>query len=844
MSLKFLLRDIKNPELILLVLTIMLSILCVSSLLFFTQGIRYGLEDSTGSLLGGDRVLNSSTPIDPEILQKTKSLGLKSSETVVFYSMLVKAREKSDTNNSNRVGDSHNRHNSGNNNHEENHEELALAEVKAVDDAYPLKGNLHIAKKLYGEDEAYKGIPEPGTVWLEANLFSLLDIDIGDSISIGYLPLKVARVLTFEPDRGGEGLTFAPRALINQSDLSKTKVITQGSRQQYKLLLTGSEKNLEELSTWLKPKLTASQKLLEPKDVRPVVKTLLDQAEDYLVLVIILNLLIAALAVSQAARQFAWRQYHFVAVLRCFGASFRWILGHFILEIIVYSFAATILGFFLGLLIFYLSKGMMEDLLLQNIEFFLAFPLLISLMTGLLLTIIFVLPSFLKLRTVSPLWIFRQKRGRVESGLLSVSSKWRRAISQWAVRFGVELRYGINHLIRYPLENSIQISAFTLVMVCAWLLFLLRTDLILTWQKQMPSNAPNYFAINIFPEATSKFQAFLEKNNIKSEKLYPIVRGRLLAINNESLETEGNSIPGRAQFKRLLNLTFDEQLPKDNEIVAGEWFSVLDQGKLEQGRLDPGKLDQGKIDPGKMDQNNQDTSYASVSIEQGFAERLNIHLNDKLKFQIAGKDWEVKVKSIRKVVWDTFHPNFFVIFPPKVLDGLPITYITSFYLEANKRFILRELVREFPEINLIDMSLVLKNIENMIKKISVAIEYLWAITMIMAFLLLFCTLVVNLEEKKANAILLRALGVGHKKLLGIIFSEFLILGAVSGFLAIIIATIAYVYIGTSIFNLAVNIQPWMFLLGPFIGMLLISMGSYLGLRKVMNVSPAMALSLR
>lgn len=202
------------------------------------------------------------------------------------------------------------------------------------------------------------------------------------------------------------------------------------------------------------------------------------------------------------------------------------------------------------------------------------------------------------------------------------------------------------------------------------------------------------------------------------------------------------------------------------------------------------------------------------------------------------------VKSIRRVVWDTFHPNFFVIFPPKVLDDLPFTYITSFYLKPEERSFLKELVKTFPEMNLIDMSLILKNIGQLILKISFTIEYLWIITSIMAFLLLFCTLILNLEERRNNAILFLTLGVDRKKLFKILLSEFLMLGGISGFIAIVMCQIIYLYIGHHLLSLPVKIQPILFLLSPLLGMLVVSLGSYLGIRKIFRVSPTMALSMR
>lgn len=211
----FILRHLKNGELTLLNLTLLVTIFSLSTILFFTEGLRVTLFDKTGTLLGGDRVIRSPTPLDPSFKAQAEALNLQTANTMTFLSMLV----YQDT--------------------------LALAEIKAVDEHYPLKGSLQGTLTLFGPEQDFHDIPEPGTVWLETNLFTLLGVKINDVIKIGEAHFRVARVLTFEPDRGGQGLAFAPRALMNLQDVDKTKVIQQGSRQTYQLGVIGNSEELD-----------------------------------------------------------------------------------------------------------------------------------------------------------------------------------------------------------------------------------------------------------------------------------------------------------------------------------------------------------------------------------------------------------------------------------------------------------------------------------------------------------------------------------------------------------------------------------------------------------------------
>jgi len=779
----YLFREFKNTELKLLMLVLVLAIFCVSMVEFFIQGIHASIEESSGTLLGGDRVIKSNSPIEPSIIEKAHELGLMTSQTINFYSMLV---------------------------HED---DFALAEVKGIDVHYPLKGEVLGTAELFGKEEALKMIPESGELWLEEGLLSLLKVNVNDTVKIGEANFIITQILTVEPDRGGEELTFAPRAMISFQDVAKTQVIQPGSRQTYKLLLSGPDTALAEFETWVLPKLKFSQRLLTPENARPAVTIFFDQGEKYLNVILLLNLIIASAAVYQASKRYSIKQYRPVALLRCLGADFDWILFRFLSILIFYGLIAGILGLLLGFGCFSLLRPFLEEIVMNKIESVWTIPALMSGATLFVLMLGFSLPSIIKLKYVQAISIFKQSQGPRVTDESPFLIRCKQSIVKLAGKFGVEVRYGFSNVLRYPFENGVQIVIFGLVMGSALLLFLLQNDLIQAWREKIPPQAPNYFAINIAPESQVQFQDLLTKNNIKTEKLYPIVRARLLSVNNEIVESD-DSKPKSRQLRRLLNLTSTMSLPKDNKIVHGKWFTP------------------------------QDTEQQEISVEQDFAERFNIRLYDRLKFQIAEKEIEAIVTSLRSVDWNSFNPVFFVIFPPKMLENFPVTYMTSFYLPSERNSILRELVHLFPEINLIDTTVILKNLNSILKKLVVAVETLWVLTGLMALILMYCTLILTLDERLKNAILLRALGVGRKKLFILMLSEYIILGVFASLIAVVGANAAYAWLASDIFKLSYRINSWALIMGPLIGMSVIVLAGGLGLRKIINISPVLAFSLR
>lgn len=762
-------QDIKNGELKLFCITILIAAFSISTVVFFTAGMRSTLTQEASTLLGGDQVLQSPTPIIPIFLEKANQFHLNISNMIVFFSMLV------------------------------HQDQLALSEVKAVDAQYPLKGMLQAQQPI-------STIPEEGTLWLEASLLSLLKINLNDTVTLGDATFRVAKILTFEPDRGGQGFSLAPRALMNLKDVEKTHVLQAGSRQTYYLLMTGSEKNLQSWNKEIQFKLDPRQILKTAEKEKSRIGNLFEQIEYYLSWVIGANILFGAVAISQTVHRFCLRQYRSVAILRCFGASFQWILNRYILEISFLGILSSLIGYGLGFLFFFYIRQAVKVPLGFNIRAIWSTPLLYSLGTIVILLLLFGLPPILKLRNISPLWVLKKKVNVNKVGVRKIDFP---ILQKLFSKLGVAFKYGATNLFRYPKQSLWQIFSFTLILISIYTLVLIHYDLIKSFQPRLSKNAPNFFVINLETQGVSKFQELLKKFEISHQTLYPVVRARLLKVNDQevSMEETNEQDSNQRRIPRLLNISYVSDLPPENEITDGHWFT---QENIEK---------------------------PLVSLEQEFAKRMAIKIGDELTFQMAEKTISAKVSSLRSVHWDSFYPNFFVLFPLKILDAFPKTFMTSFYVPLDKKYFLKTLIEQFPSISLIDISMVLKQVELLIDMLSIGILYLLLFTLLMVIMMLFCILNAHMDERKRDALLFRILGVSRKKLVMIFLTEFTIIGLISGILASIGAYGFYYRLVKDILTLPSFIHWEWILLGPLVSIIFLNLLGWLNLHKILSVSP-------
>jgi putative ABC transport system permease protein len=362
-------------------------------------------------------------------------------------------------------------------------------------------------------------------------------------------------------------------------------------------------------------------------------------------------------------------------------------------------------------------------------------------------------------------------------------------------------------------ENTLQILVFGLAIMLLLILVLVRTALIDEWKAQIPDKAPNHFVINIAPEEVAPINEMLSGYQLTSQPLYPMISGRIIEINGESSKEldatreaeRGDQRGPRAGSNR--NLTWMQSLPEDNQIVAGEWWADNYQGE------------------------------AQVSIERDLAISNEFKVGDKLKFKIRDRELDARVTSIRSVKWDNMKPNFYIIFSPGALDDFPSTYITSFFLEKDQKLFLNKLLKEYPTITVLEVDAIIEQIQTIINQVTLAIELVLTLIVISGGLVLLASIQASMDERFQQHAILRTLGASQKLVLGSLLVEFSVLGFFAGILATLGAEVTVYGLETEIFELEYTSHPWLWVLGPLVGTIMIGLLGTVATRRVVQIPP-------
>lgn len=819
LALRMLRRDWRAGELGLLFMALTVAVTSVTSVGFFTDRIAQVLQRQANELLGADLVAVSSQPLTEQLSQTAERIGLRSARTVSFLSMV----QGEDSN--------------------------QLTEIKAVSPSYPLRGQVRVATRAFAPPEVTNMIPEPGAAWLDAQIMNQLRLSVGDSVSVGEAQLTVTRVLVQEPDRGGDFFSIAPHLLMNLEDVPKTQLIQVGSRVSYRLLLAGEPEQVlayrDETEQHLKP----DESFQSVQDARPEVRAALSRAQQFLGLAAFVSVLLACVAVASSARRFALRHLDTCAVLRCLGAAQAQIVRLYLSQLFCLGLLASLAGCVLG----YLAQGFLVDVLGGLLATELPPPSLRPVAFGLLVggvTLLgFALPPLLALKEVSTLRVLRREMEQSKpqsvmvyaTGLFALAGLmlWQagdlklgfylllgalgvtllltaiavtllRLLSLVRARGGAAWRFGFANIARRPATSVTQMVALGLGIMALLLLTLVRSDLLASWDNSLPPEAPNRFIINIQPDQVDALQNFFAVQKISMPELHPTVRARLVKINGK-VSAPGDYQDERAQrlMDREFNLSWARDLPSENQIIAGQWWSGADE-----------KL---------------------FSVEEGIAETLGIKRGDSLTYSVAGEEFSGTVTSLRKVDWDSLRVNFFVIATPHLLQEYPTSYITSLYVPENRSDLLHKLVKVFPNVTVIDVAAILTQVRNIIGRVTLAVEYVFLFTVIAGLLVLYAAIQSTQDERRHESAVLRTLGASQRQLLQGLLAEFALLGLLSGLIASLAASLVAYVLATQIFHLPYNFNPWLVLAGVMLGVVGTGLVSSLGLRSVLRSPPLQTL---
>lgn len=820
---RMLLRDWRAGELRVLAAALVIAVASVASVAFFADRMSRALVRDAHQLLGADLVLVSDHPWAPGVAEEIAQRGLARAEGVIFISMAVAG------------------------------ERNQLAGVKAVSENYPLRGRLRIAPAPNAPDAPAASGPARGTVWIEERLVTSLGAPVGTTLRLGAQTFEVAAVITLEPERGPNFFNIAPRLIMNLADLPETRLIQTGSRAWYYLYAAGEPDKVLALEQSVRPRLERGQRVDNLESGRPEVRDAIERAQRFLGLTALLAAILAGVAIALGARRFVERHLDGCAVMRCLGATQRRLLALYGVEFSLLAVLACAAGVLGGLVAQTAIAAALSEMLRADLPAPSLLPAVQGFLVGLVLLLGFALPPLVQLRNVPALRVMRRESGAPRRGTvltygaalaaLAALLLWQAgdlrlggvvvggflaamlgfsavawlalrllaspALARRVGRGGSALRYGLANLRRHARGNAIQVASLALGLTALLLLTFTRNDLVDAWRRSAPPDAPNRFLLGVQPEQLAPVKQFFAEHRIEMPDLYPMVRARLVAVNERPVsENDFAGERARRMVEREFNLSYGAEPPAHNTVIAGRWFAP-------QAR--------------------------ELSVEEGIAKTLGWKLGDTLSFTVGAERFSARISSMRRLRWDSMKVNFFVLAPPRLLEAFPASYVSAFRLEPGREPLMNELTARFPNVTVVDVGAAVKQAQGVVDQVIAAVQFVFVFALGAGLLVLYSALLATEDERRREAAVMRVYGASRRQVTGSQRAEFLLMGLLAGLLATAGAALIGQLLARRVFELDLPLNPALWIAGPLAGVLLLSLNAWISARKVLSASPALTL---
>ena len=821
-AIRSLLRDLRSGELSVLLIAIVVAVSAMTAVGFFTDRVGRAIKMQASAVLAADLVIRSPAPIETSFLEDARKLGLGTAESMSFLTMALSG------------------------------EENVLTIINAVSQDYPLRGELLVSEEMFGQASVATGVPEPGTGWAEPGLLARMNIDLGEVIGVGAAEIRITRVLEYQPNDAGGGLTnLAPGLMVNLKDVPSFDVIRPGSRATYRELFAGDEEQVRVLRENIEAANLESASVRGVEDAGEQINAAIDRAQRFLTLASLVTVILAAVATAMASRRYALRHLEGVALLKSMGATQGLIQRNTLMQLAIVILGTAGLGSVLG----YFAQGALVVLAADFLKVSLPDTSpeagILGLVTAATITIGFALPHLLALKNTAPIRVLRNDlpppalRSGVTYGiaiatlllliysivrdlmllafisgglavvaLSAVAGGWAlvKGLAQFRGAAGVAWRYGLANISRRGKESVVQIVAFALSLMVLLLLTVVRTDILKEWRQTIPADAPNYFLINIEPESWPGIESFFRDEMDTTPDFLPFIRGKLVRINGIAADETEFVDPRGANFaNREANLTWRSTLPESNKVEAGKWWADDFDGEIQ------------------------------VSLEGGLARSLGVGIGDTLGFSVGGEEFDAPVMSLRTVEWDSMQPNFYVMLSPGMVRELPQTYVASVFVPAEKRRLLSQFVRTFPGVTLLDLEVILSQVRMVIDRASLAVEYVFLFTLMAGIVVLLAAIQATRDERRFESALLHTLGASRRKVLQGVAVEFIVLGSLAGILAALGATAIGYVLANQIFKLSYVVNPYLWVYGVLAGAVVVGVTGTLATRKAVTEPPVLVL---
>jgi len=815
-------RDLASGDVRILLAALVLAVMAVGSVSFITDRAERALALEANRLLGGDVVVRGDAAIDGALREAAGAPGLLQTETLSFPSMV-------------RAGES-----------------LRLGDMKALGKGFPLRGRFRLLDPATGGERDAEGIPAQGTLWISRAGADLLGAKVGDAIGVGNSELTLAALVVQEPDAALDYFNTAPRVFLNLADVPATGLVQEGSRVGYRLVVAGEAGAVEGFTAFARDNLGRGQRLETAGDARPEIRRALDRADRFLGLAALVSVVLAAVAVAMAARRHSARHLQGSAVMRCLGASQGTLVAIHAGELLLLG----LIGCTLGVLLAFGLQWAVADWLVSALKLSIPGagwrPVLEGFGVGLTVLLAFGVPPVLALRRVPALRVLRRDLDPTEPSAILVALAglgglalllwWKAGSAEvgtamllgilvtlavlaglaWLLIAGLRRvrsrlrgpwRYGLANVSRRAGASIAQVSALGLGLMALLLLTFVRTDLLDRWRDALPADAPNRFIVNVQPDQVAPVREFLAAQGVVDPVLYPMIRARLLEVNGEMI-TDASFPEERGRARRMaereFNLSQVESLRADNELTAGTFWSGA-------------------------------TASPELSVEEDFAETLGWKLGDEVTFDIAGSRFSGRVTSLRKVDWESFRPNFFVVASPGSLDGFAGSHITAVKVPPERTRFTAELVTAYPNLSVVDVDAVLDQVRGTVEQVSTVVEAVFYFSLAAGVLVLLAAVSASQDERLLEGGVMRVLGGSRRQLRWAQVSEFAAIGLLSGLVAAIAATVLAGVIADVAFDLPWTANPKLAATGALVGMLAALAAGLFATRGVVNTPPSVTL---
>ncbi|MGQ0529034.1 MAG: ABC transporter permease [Panacagrimonas sp.] len=808
----FLRRWLRTPELLILALAVAIAVAASSAVSLFSDRVARALNDQSGEAFGADAAIRSRDPLPPELAQAIQGLPLEQAQLVQFPSVAFFGERSS------------------------------LASIKAVDPNYPLRGALRTVMQPFGEERTETGGPAPGEAWVDLRLWQDLQLSLNQTLQLGRSGFRVTRLIAYEPDRGGGFSDLAPRVLIARADLAATGLVTSGSRVQYTLMLGGAPEVIQKLSAL---ELPDNVRLRTPQDERPEIRGSIARAKQFLDIAVLSAMLLAGAAIAASAHQHGLRLRDEAAVLKALGATSKQIGRQSLTRLLILALGAGGVGLIVGLIGQGVVAAAAVGLMSAPLPSVNPFAGLWSLALALLLVFGFAAPPWLAARHTPPIRVFQRDVQTTSSRITALIAALAAAglvtlhtgdlklaaivmvgsagaavllgLMAWALvrllaslraQGGTAIRFGLANIARRRAASVGQAVALGLALLALLLVGVVRSDLLSTWEKRLPADAPNQFLINIQTDQVDPLKTFFAERGVADLRLWPMTRARLVELRGEAVTAESfDDEETRRWINREFNISWTDQFGDDNKLLDGDWWPTDTQGQ------------------------------PWLSVDDYAVERLNLKLGDTLKLQIADREVELRIYNVRKVSWDSFRPNFFLVVPPGVIEGSEAQWLTSFHLKPDQRPVLRELISAFPNVTALDLDAAMAQVRGILERVVGAVEFIFLFTLAAGLTVLLAAIEGTRADRIRETALLRTLGASNRIISLGLLAEYAALGLIAGVVAAAAAQALGWSLAQRVFELPYQFSLTLWLAGTLGGAVLVSLLGWFSLRRTLATPP-------